>query len=66
MKMKLEKKERPRRKEWDLWLGLLLLWLLGDGNDVVEAAFFLAARACSGDSYFLGLPRFFFGATATE
>lgn len=64
MKMKLEKKERPRRKEWDLWL--LLLWLLGDGNDVVEAAFFLAARACSGDSYFLGLPRFFFGATATE
>lgn len=64
MKMKLEKKERPRRKEWDLWLGLL--WLLGDGNDVVEAAFFLAARACSGDSYFLGLPRFFFGATATE
>lgn len=64
MKMKLEKKERPRRKEWDLWLGLL--WLPGDGNDVVEAAFFLAARACSGDSYFLGLPRFFFGATATE
>jgi len=57
-------KEGEGEKEWVLLL-LLLSRVGGVGeNDDVEA--FLAARACSGVPYFLGLPLFLLAGSSWE